>query len=277
MHQQTRQQLAVCSWSGQPDSPYALIQRLEVMGLRRIQLALNPILLDPAWRDAISLLRAASIHVVSGMFETGAEDYSTPASIRATGGVAPDGPFKAMLARVPQYIALLDELGLDKASFHAGFIPHDPAAPGRTTMCARLQTLATRFAEAGKLLLLETGQETAQTLAHLLQELKQPALKVNFDPGNMLLYSMGDPIVSLELLLPHVAQVHIKDAIASGDPEIWGREMPVGMGQVDWPRFFEILGRVDYAGDLVIERECGDDPAGEIRRAVAYLDSLLAP
>ncbi|MDR2512327.1 MAG: sugar phosphate isomerase/epimerase [Puniceicoccales bacterium] len=277
MRQQTRQQLAVCSWSGQPDSPQTLIQRLEGMGLRRIQLALNPVLLLPAWRGSIALLRAAGVEVVSGMFETGAEDYSTPASIRATGGVGPDASFEATLARVPQYIALLDELGLDKVSFHAGFIPHDPAASGRAMMCARLKTLATRFAAAGKCLLLETGQETAQTLCQLLRELGQPTLKVNFDPGNMLLYSMGDPIVSLELLLPHIAQVHIKDAIASGNPEQWGREMSAGSGQVDWPRFFAILARADYTGDLVIERECGNDPVGEIRRAVAYLDPLLTP
>jgi sugar phosphate isomerase/epimerase len=140
----------------------------------------------------------------------------------------------------------------------------------------RLAELAAAFAVGKKLLLLETGQETAATLAALLDELDAPNLRVNFDPGNMLLYSMGDPVEALQILLPRIAQIHIKDAIPSGDPEVWGREMPAGEGRVDWPRFFEILAAADYAGDLVIERECGDDPVGEIRRTVKFLRRFLA-
>ncbi|MDR1497804.1 MAG: sugar phosphate isomerase/epimerase [Puniceicoccales bacterium] len=275
MRIQTLQQLAVCSWSGWPDSPQTLVNRLNAIGLRRVQLAFDPLLSKPAWSDALPYLRDAGVTIVSGMFESGAEDYSTPARIRATGGVAPDAPYEAMLARVPSYLALLDQLGLDKISFHAGFIPHEPENPLRPLMQSRLATLAERFAAGGKLLLLETGQETAETLAALLGEMDAPNLRVNFDPGNMLLYSMGDPVAALRLLLPRIAQIHIKDAIPSGNPEVWGVEKPAGEGQVDWARFFEILSLADYAGDLVIERECGDDPVGEIKRAVAYLSRFL--
>ena len=275
MHTQTLQQLAVCSWSGWPDSPQTLLQRLDAIGLKRIQLALDPILAKPAWAGTLRLLREAGVAVVSGMFENGVEDYATPAIIRETGGVLPDAAFAAMLARVPAYLALLDELGLDKVSFHAGFIPHDLANPRRALMTERLTRLAAAFAEGGKLLLLETGQETAQTLVALLDELALPNLRVNFDPGNMLLYSMGDPIAALETLLPRIAQIHIKDAIPSGNPEVWGQEMPAGEGHVDWARFFEILTKAGYAGDLVIERECGNDPVGEIKRAAVYLSRFL--
>ncbi|MDR2430259.1 MAG: sugar phosphate isomerase/epimerase [Puniceicoccales bacterium] len=275
MRQQTRQQLAVCSWSGRPSTPRALVERLNAIGLRRIQIALNPLLENPAWRDAIPFLRDAGVSIVSGMFETGAEDYTTPATIRVTGGIAPDAPCANTLERIPRYIALLDEMRLDKVSFHAGFFPHATEDPRHATMRTRLETFAQRFAGGGKQLLLETGQESAQTLATLLATINAPTLRVNFDPGNMLLYSMGDPIAALEKLLPHIAQIHIKDAIASGDPEHWGCEKPAGEGEVDWPRFFEILARANYGGDLVIERECGDDPVGEISRALAYLNTLL--
>jgi sugar phosphate isomerase/epimerase len=275
MRTQTLQQLAVCSWSGQPDSPQTLLQRLDAIGLKRIQLALDPILARPAWADALRLLRDAGVTVVSGMFETGAEDYSTPASIRKTGGLLPDAAFAAVFARVPAYLALLDELGLDKVSFHAGFIPHDGTDLHRALMIKRLGQLAAAFAKGKKLLLLETGQETAPTLVSLLDELGAPNLRVNFDPGNMLLYSMGDPIAALETLLPRIAQIHIKDAIPSGDSEVWGRETPAGEGQVDWRRFFEILANANYAGDLVIERECGNDPVNEIARAIRFLAGIL--
>ncbi|MDR0536314.1 MAG: sugar phosphate isomerase/epimerase [Puniceicoccales bacterium] len=270
-------QLAVCSWSGWPDSVQTLLSRLEAIGLKRIQLALDPLIDKPeAWGGTLGRLRDAGISVVSGMFGTPMEDYSTPATIRATGGVAPDAACKGILSRVPRYLELLDALEIDKVSFHAGFIPHSSSDPRYDSMRARLATVAEAFAKGGKLLLLETGQESAPTLDALLRSLALPNLRVNFDPGNMLLYSMGDPVAALELLLPHIAQIHIKDAIPSGDPEVWGREVPAGEGEVDWRRFFAILEAAGYAGDLVIERECGDDPVGEIRRAIGYLKTHLA-
>ena len=45
-----------------------------------------------------------------------------------------------------------------------------------------------------------------------LDELQSPNIKVNFDPANMLLYDMGDPIRAVELLGPDIRSVHVKDA-----------------------------------------------------------------
>ncbi|MDR1818414.1 MAG: sugar phosphate isomerase/epimerase [Puniceicoccales bacterium] len=268
-------QLAVCSWSLKPESPQQLVAQLREIPLARVQLALDPLLDKPAWAEARGMFADAGVSVVSGMIETGAEDYSTPASIRATGGLLPDAPFERLLARAPRHADLLDAFGLDKVSFHAGFIPHIPNAPKRKIIKERLAALAGVFAARGKLLLLETGQETARTLAAFLDEVALPNVRVNFDPGNMLLYSMGDPVAALELLLPRIAQIHIKDAVPSGDIERWGVEQPAGEGSVDWERFFAVLAGADYAGDLVIERECGSAPIPEIARAAAFLGKFL--
>ncbi len=276
MFSQKMSQLAVCSWSGWPDSPETLIGRLEKIGLRRIQLAFDPLIDKPAWKNTPTLLRDAGIKVVSGMFGTALEDYSTPATIRETGGLGPDAAYEIILKRIPQYCALLDTFGLDKISFHAGFIPHAHGA-ARAKMTQRLGRIADLFDDHGKQLLLETGQETAETLETLLDELARPNLKVNFDPGNMLLYGMGNPSLALQILMPRVAQLHVKDAIPSGDPEVWGEEKPAGEGCVDWLRIFGILSEARFTGNLVIERECGDDPAGEIRRATNFLSKLLKP
>jgi len=275
MSRLSKNQLAVCSWCVKPADPQTLAARLSEIGISRVQLALDPLLADPHWSDARAVLRDSGVSVISGMFENGAEDYSTPAAIRATGGVLPDEPYAAMLARAPRYIELLDEFHLGKASFHAGFIPRVPGAPKRKIIMERLRELAAPFAAAGKQLLLETGQETAPALVSFLDELALPNVRVNFDPGNMLLYSMGDPVKALELLLPRIAQIHIKDAMPSGDIEIWGVEKPAGEGAVDWERFFALLETARYDGDLAIERECGDAPVAEIRRAAAFLDKFL--
>src|ERR1043166_5367885 len=83
--------LAVCSWSLQPADPKQLIDQLHAIGLARIQLALDPIRTAPKiWGGVAAQLGVQHISVVSGMFGTLGEDYSTLDSIRRTGGLVPD-------------------------------------------------------------------------------------------------------------------------------------------------------------------------------------------
>ncbi len=58
----------------------------------------------------------------------------------------------------------------------------------------------------GITLAFETGQETATLLRRTLDDLKSPNIKVNFDPANMLLYDMGDPIQAVEILGPDIPE-----------------------------------------------------------------------
>lgn len=271
----SRRQLALCSWSGRPDAPRTLIARLRALGLDRIQLALDPLLQQPAWADAACELQDAGVTVVSAMFETRHENYNSPSTIRHTGGLLPDAAFIQTFERLPAYICLMDALALDRISFHAGFMPADLGDPRHARLLTRLGVIADTFAAAGKQLLLETGQETAATLCHTLTMLDRGNVKVNFDPGNLLLYNMGNPLQALQALMPWIAQIHVKDAIASGDAEVWGQERPAGEGEADWPRLLETLARADYRGDLVIECESQDDPVEGIRRTLSFLDRHL--
>ena len=93
----------------------------------------------------------------------------------------------------------------------------------------------------GVRLALETGQEDAETLLAVLEELGSDNIGVNFDPANMILYAMGDPVESFERLADHVMQVHIKDATKTETPGTWGAEVPVGTGEVDWEGFFGVM------------------------------------
>ena len=74
-------------------------------------------------------------------------------------------------------------------------------------------------------------------LRRTLDELKSPNLKVNFDPANMLLYDMGDPIRAVEILGPDIRSVHVKDASRPTASGQWGEEVPLGEGEVDIRRF----------------------------------------
>jgi L-ribulose-5-phosphate 3-epimerase len=260
--------LAVCSWSLLPTDPNDLVEKLSSTGVHRVQLALDPLRESPAiWGSAASLLEQAEITVVSGMFGCVGEDYSTLESIRKTGGICPDTTWDQNLANIHATVPIAVALGLKLVTFHAGFVPHDPADPDYAKMLERLAAVSKIFGDQGIVVGLETGQETAEELAKLLNALNDPNVCINFDPANMLLYGKGDPILALRLLSPWIGQVHIKDAVTSRVPESWGEEVPVGTGEVNWHDFFSVLAQANYKGDLVIEREAGNQRLTDIRLA----------
>lgn len=267
--------LAVCSWSLLPESGADLVEKLHATGQRRTQLHLNPIATNqPGWTDALDRLQDADIEVVSGMVTCVGEDYSSIAAIERTGGVVPDETWPQTREQMAAAAPVAEALGLSLVTFHAGFIPHDAASPIRGKVADRLREAADLFGNAGCAIALETGQESADALQALLEDvLRRDDIGVNFDPANMILYGSGDPIAALRQLRPHVKQVHLKDATPSAQPGVaWGEEVAVGNGAVDWPAFFEALGSFD--GDLCIEREAGTDRVADIRTAARHVSGL---
>lgn len=268
--------IAVCSWSLQAGSPAELVARVQATGARAVQLALTPVVEKPAvWSGVFDALRHAGIEVASGMLETVGEDYSTLDTIRATGGVVPDASWPATRARAAEVAKVAGAHRMRLVTFHAGFIPHETGAE-REKLFARLREIAALFAVHGTRIAFETGQESADTLAHALDAMGDPVpsvggIGVNFDPANMILYGMGDPVAAVRTLAPRIAQVHIKDALPTKVPGTWGSEVRAGTGAVDWNGFFAALASVPATVRLSIEREAGDDRVGDIRAAVEML------
>ena len=269
------ERLAVCSWSLQPANPQDLVTKLQATGIRRVQLALDPLRESPAvWGQADALFRQNGITIVSGMFGCVGEDYSTLETIRLTGGIAPDATWAQNLQNIKATVAIAGKLGLKLVTFHAGFLPHEESDPNFARMLKRLGEVADVFAARNLKLGLETGQETAPVLAGLLQKLKRADVGVNFDPANMILYNKGNPIEALRVLGPWIAQVHIKDANRTKVPGTWGAEVAVGTGEVDWAAFFATLKQLSFTGDFVVEREAGTQRVADIRAAKALVESI---
>ena len=267
--------LAVCSWSLQPSSPQDLLVKLKATGLHRIQLNLDPLRETPdIWGDFAGFRATAGVEVVSGMFGTIGEDYSTLDTIRETGGIVPDATWDRNLANIRRCAELAQELQLKLVTFHAGFLPHDPSDPDHAKLRGRMETIASIFAEKHIDLALETGQETADTLRSFLETLGCPNVGVNFDPANMLLYGKGDPIEAMRTLAPWIRQVHIKDAVKTQVPGTWGSEVVAGTGEVDWKAFFGVLTEIGYTGNLCIEREAGTSRVEDIAAARALVESI---
>src|SRR4051794_5291323 len=251
--------LGVCSWSLQVGSIAELKRLLDGLGVGVAQIACG----DPqhaSWEEGDALpevARASGITWTGAMLGFPGEDYTTPQTIKATGGFGNPATRAERLERLGWALDRTIALGLSDLMLHAGFLPalDDPGRPALLDTLARAGQLA---AEQGVTLAFETGQETADLLRRTLDDLKAPNLKVNFDPANMLLYDMGDPIRAVALLGPDIRSVHVKDARRPRVPGQWGEEVPLGEGEVNIPRFLQALRDAGYTGPLVIEREVGD-------------------
>jgi sugar phosphate isomerase/epimerase len=203
------------------------------------------------------------------------EDYTTPQTIHATGGFGDPATRAERLKVLEWAVARARQLGQTLLTFHAGFIP-PVGDPGRKAFLDTLAHAGDLCRAAGITAGLETGQETADLLKTTLEELRHPAVKVNFDPANMILYDMGDPVAAVGKLGPYIASVHAKDAIRTTVPGTWGQEVPLGQGQVNFPAFISALKSAGYRGPLIVEREVGDQAGrlADIIHGVRFLRGL---
>ena len=147
------------------------------------------------------------------------------------------------LFRSPMPVDRTIALGLSDIMLHAGFLP-EPGHPDRKPFLDTLARVSQLAKEKGITVAFETGQETADLLRRTLDDLKCPNLKINFDPANMILYDMGDPLRAVEILGPDIRSVHVKDAIRTKVPGTWGEEVPLGQGQVNIKKFVQTLQKV---------------------------------
>jgi sugar phosphate isomerase/epimerase len=257
--------IGVCSWSLQPKNVPELKRLMDRLGVDVVQIACG----DPhhaAWDEGDAMPAAAKeagFRMSGAMLGFPGEDYTTPQHIQRTGGFGPKELRSERLDRFKWALERVRHLGLSDLMLHAGFIPHEGDRE-RKPMLDVLAQVGDLAKTAGITVAFETGQETADLLRKTLDDLKSPNLKVNFDPANMLLYDMGDPLRAVEMLGPDIRSVHVKDANRPTVKGTWGEEVPLGQGQANVKDFVRTLKRVGYRGPLCIEREIGDQ-AGRVR------------
>jgi L-ribulose-5-phosphate 3-epimerase len=273
-----RPDLGVCSWSLQVASVPELLKLMNEVGAGLTQIGLG----DPThgtWKEGHDLLKAlkeAKVEISATMIGYPGEDYTTPETIRRTGGF---GDPATRAERLKIFRAAVDqtaEMGMKILASHAGFIP--PAgSPERASFLDCLGEAGEYAASRGVIFAMETGQETADLLRRTLDELSMESLKVNFDPANMILYDMGDPIRAIEILGPDIVHVHVKDARPPVSEGEWGEEVPLGEGDVGMAAFLDALTEIEYAGPLVVEREVGSQSQRieDIRSGIKYLRRLI--
>jgi len=263
--------IGVCTWSlgNDFDKIGTLSKQTQ---LSHIHLAVSPVL-NKNGKNYLLRVQKEGWNITATMIDFPQEDYSTLESIKATGGIVPDQYWEGNLKSVFDAIDITVQLGIKYLSLHFGFLDlTDPDCAKK--LHDRTKVLADRAAQKNIQLLMETGQETAVELRQFLEELNHPALGVNFDPANMILYDKGNPIEAVQTLAPWIKHVHIKDALRTQTLGTWGVEVPWGNGQVGGTEFLKALKQINFAGALAIEREAGDNRLGDIKTAVDTLHTF---
>lgn len=173
---------------------------------------------------------------------------------------------------------------------HVGIMPEDESHPKWSVFVSSLKELAQHGEEVGATLALETGPEPPVVVRKMIETINSPAVRVNFDPANLLLWPPTvykwknkpldydeamknfDPVNGLRTLIPYVVHAHAKDSILYHDGK--AEEVPLGTGMTNWRALHEIFRENNYQGFYAIEREVGENAMNDVRKAVEFLRSL---
>jgi len=196
------------------------------------------------------------------------------------------------IERSKRIMDLARELGTGVVTTHIGVIPADE----RDRRYGVLQEACARLGEygdsVGACFAIETGPEPAARLARFIRSLPCRGVRVNFDPANLAMVIGEDAAEAVRAAAGLVVHTHAKDGLMLKrcDPEElyrtfaeggmlrvdeYIREVPLGDGAVDFPRYLAALRAVGYDGFLTIEREVGEQPEEDIRRAIEFLQRML--
>jgi sugar phosphate isomerase/epimerase len=263
--------IGVCSWSLRTHVD-GVADAMKKIGIDHVHLGVRPAL-EAKGHEFLAAVQRQQWTISATMIDFPQEDYSTLEAIKVTGGVAPDEYWERNQELFLGAVEVTVNLGVKYLSMHAGFLD-DSDVTYAEKFYERIICLADVAGENNIMLLLETGQETAGELRHFLEELDHPAIGVNFDPANMILYDKGNPIEAVKVLAPWVKHLHVKDAIRTRKPGTWGEEVPWGDGQVQTEAFLNTLKEVGFNGTLAIEREAGDNRFGDVKLAAERLSSV---
>jgi len=218
------------------------------------------------------------VTAVFGGFE--GESYASIAETARTVGLVPEATRAERAQEMKEISDFAKHLGCSTVALHIGFVPEDRSSESYKSLIDTTRDLLDHIAANGQQLNLETGQETAAHLLEFIDDVDRDNLFINFDPANMILYGTGNPIDALKAVGHLVRSCHCKDGTWAEESERgtgWGREVPLGTGDVGIENYLRTLQSIGYTGPLTIEREIPQDrerQKADVGQAVQLLETL---
>jgi len=193
-------------------------------------------------------------------------------SFRTRGGYNVVERLQERIEATKRAMDLAYKLGASNVVNQVGRIPETCEGEDWDTLIDVLTELGKYAQRAGAFLAAETGSESADLLAKLIEALPEGSIGVTLNPGNLIVnsFSASDAVTQLG---QHIMYVRAKDAVrdlAQGR----GLEVPLGRGSADFP---DIIGRLEehgYRGYFSVTRENAADPVDEVASAVAHLKNI---
>ena len=195
-----------------------------------------------------------------------------------------------LIERSKLILDMAKELETNIVTTHIGVVPADPSHDRYKVMQDACFQLAQYADSLDAHFAIETGPETAETLKGFLDSLHSTGVAVNLDPANFVMVTGDDPVQAVYTLKDYIVHTHAKDGKRNyyRDPEaVYGLveaemlaspsfiELPLGEGNVPFPAYLKALDDIGYHGFLTIEREVGDNPEADIRKAADFLKGLI--
>ena len=205
---------------------------------------------------------------------------TTPPSrrIAETGGFKPDDEWDARLAKTKAFADFTVALGVKLLACHIGFVPHDTADPQYAVMVDRLKQVCDVLGRARP----DAGHGDRPGEGRGPDASSSPPsaahnIAVNFDPANMILYGVGDPVEAIAMLQDKIVHCHMKDAdlVRSARRRPGARKSSSAPARPTSPAWSSKLRAIGYQGPLVIEREAGDQRVADIKTAIQLLEKVV--
>lgn len=183
------------------------------------------------------------------------------------GFVNPEG-LEQRVENTRRVFDLARDLGVSYVTTHIGQAPEDQKSKAWNDLVEVIRDVAEYGARLGCCLATETGPESGGRLRDLLKAVNSDGARVNYDPANMVMRGF-DPVQGAGDLKGFIVHTHAKDGVRYDDGT--RKEVPLGEGQVLWEDYIAALDEAGYDGFYTVEREVGENPAADIRKAVGFL------
>jgi L-ribulose-5-phosphate 3-epimerase len=173
-------------------------------------------------------------------------------------------------ARFGRAIDIASALGMSIVNTYTGDAESDAE---REAWFANMQDLCDRAARHGLKIGMETDSNMLPTAAignAILDQIGRPeVIGFNYDPGNVVYYTGADPITDIELAIPRMVHLHLKDKI--GGKGVFNFPPP-GDGELDLMAMIRKLDAAGYTGPISAEVEFDENgwPDYDACRAAAH-------
>ena len=154
-------------------------------------------------------------------------------------------------------------------------------APYRQAIDTKVREAAVKAGKRGLTLVIENemacNTATGAESARLLMEIKEPALELNWDPGNAAERDeVPYPDGYAHLPKGRIGHIHCKDASRSADGKTW-EWAAMGRGVIDWAGQFRALKQDGYHRAVTLETHWkgGGTPEESSRQSMAGMKALL--